>query len=68
MSCAGCREKSEDVFSLQGQVYAAYGRVFIALSTGWGWQVDKIAPDRFDLIGASIALVGVCIIMYLPRP
>jgi small multidrug resistance family-3 protein len=50
-----------------GRVYAAYGGVFIVLSLLWGWRVDKIAPDRFDLIGGIIALVGVCIIMYAPR-
>ncbi|HHT9106948.1 MAG TPA: YnfA family protein [Candidatus Wujingus californicus] len=50
-----------------GRVYAAYGGVFIVLSILWGWQVDKIAPDKFDLIGGFIALIGVVIIMYLPR-
>jgi small multidrug resistance family-3 protein len=50
-----------------GRVYAAYGGVFIVLSILWGWKVDKITPDKFDLIGGLIALVGVCIIMYWPR-
>lgn len=50
-----------------GRVYAAYGGVFIVLSILWGWQVDKIAPDKFDLIGGLIALIGVVIIMYWPR-
>lgn len=50
-----------------GRVYAAYGGVFIFLSLLWGWQVDKITPDRFDILGASIALMGVFIIMYWPR-
>ncbi len=50
-----------------GRVYAAYGGIFIALSILWGWQIDKIAPDRFDLIGALIALIGVSVIMYWPR-
>lgn len=50
-----------------GRVYAAYGGVFIVLSLLWGWQVDKVAPDRFDLIGGAIALVGVFTIMYWPR-
>jgi len=50
-----------------GRVYAAYGGVFIVLSILWGWQVDKIAPDKFDLIGGFIALIGVVIIMYWPR-
>jgi len=50
-----------------GRVYAAYGGVFIVLSILWGWQVDKTAPDKFDLIGGLIALIGVVIIMYWPR-
>jgi small multidrug resistance family-3 protein len=49
------------------RVYAAYGGVFIALSLLWGWAVDGIMPDHFDLIGGLIALVGVGIIMYAPR-
>ncbi|WP_390624717.1 YnfA family protein [Anthocerotibacter panamensis] len=50
-----------------GRVYAAYGGVFIVLSLLWGWQVDKVKPDRFDLLGAGIALLGALVIMYGPR-
>lgn len=50
-----------------GRVYAAYGGIFIALSILWGWQIDKVVPDKFDLIGGFIALIGVTIIMYYPR-
>ena len=50
-----------------GRVYAAYGGVFIVLSILWGWQIDKIAPDKFDVIGGLIALLGVSVIMYWPR-
>jgi small multidrug resistance family-3 protein len=50
-----------------GRVYAAYGGVFIVLSILWGWKVDKVPPDKFDLIGGAVALVGVLIIMYWPR-
>lgn len=50
-----------------GRVYAAYGGVFVVLSILWGWRIDKISPDRFDLIGGAVALVGVSIIMYWPR-
>ena len=51
-----------------GRVYAAYGGVFIVLSIIWGWKIDKVTPDRFDLIDGLVALIGVCIIMYWPRP
>jgi small multidrug resistance family-3 protein len=50
-----------------GRVYAAYGGIFIVLSILWGWQVDKIAPDRFDWLGVAIAFVGVLVMMYAPR-
>jgi small multidrug resistance family-3 protein len=50
-----------------GRVYAAYGGVFVALSILWGWRVEGIVPDRYDLIGGSIALLGVAVIMYAPR-
>ncbi|HZS04758.1 MAG TPA: YnfA family protein [Blastocatellia bacterium] len=50
-----------------GRVYAAYGGVFIVLSILWGWGVDRVAPDKFDLIGGLVALAGVFIIMYWPR-
>jgi small multidrug resistance family-3 protein len=50
-----------------GRVYAAYGGVFVVLSLLWGWQVDKTVPDRYDVIGAGIALLGVLVIMYWPR-
>ncbi len=50
-----------------GRVYAAYGGIFIVLAILWGWKIDNIAPDRFDLLGGLIALIGVFIIMYAPR-
>lgn len=50
-----------------GRVYAAYGGIFIALSILWGWKIDNVVPDKFDLIGGFIAVIGVLIIMYWPR-
>lgn len=50
-----------------GRVYAAYGGIFIVLSILWGWQIDKITPDKFDLLGGGITLLGVLVIMYAPR-
>ena len=50
-----------------GRVYAAYGGIFVVLSILWGWKIDHIRPDRFDLIGGLFCLIGVCIIMYWPR-
>lgn len=50
-----------------GRVYAAYGGMFIVLSLLWGWAIDNFRPDRFDIIGATICLVGMAVIMYAPR-
>jgi len=50
-----------------GRVYAAYGGIFIVMAVLWGWRVDKVTPDRYDFLGALIALVGMLIIMYWPR-
>ena len=50
-----------------GRVYAAYGGWFVVLSILWGWGIDKIPPDRFDLIGGLLCLTGVAVIMYAPR-
>lgn len=50
-----------------GRVYAAYGGIFVILSILWGWKIDDVMPDRYDLIGGFVALVGVLIIMYWPR-
>lgn len=51
-----------------GRILAAYGGVFVAGSLAWGMLVDGFRPDRFDLIGALVCLVGVAVIMYAPRP
>ena len=50
-----------------GRVLAAYGGVFIVGSLLWGVVFDGFRPDRFDLAGAIVCLVGVAIIMYAPR-
>lgn len=50
-----------------GRILAAYGGVFVAGSLAWGVVVDGYRPDRFDIIGAAICLVGVAVIMYAPR-
>lgn len=50
-----------------GRVLAAYGGVFIVGSLLWGMVADGFRPDRWDVLGALICLVGVAIIMYAPR-
>jgi small multidrug resistance family-3 protein len=50
-----------------GRVLAAYGGVFVAGSLLWGMVVDGFRPDRWDVLGALVCLVGVAVIMYAPR-
>jgi small multidrug resistance family-3 protein len=50
-----------------GRILAAYGGVFVAGSLAWGMALDGFRPDRWDLTGAGICLVGVALIMYGPR-
>lgn len=50
-----------------GRILAAYGGVFVAGSLAWGAALDGFRPDRYDIAGALICLVGVGVIMYSPR-
>ncbi|MCR6482723.1 YnfA family protein [Amycolatopsis sp. OK19-0408] len=50
-----------------GRILAAYGGVFVAGSLAWGMVADGYRPDRYDVIGALLCLVGVAVIMYAPR-
>ena len=49
------------------KVYATYGGFFIVLSLLWAFVFDKYIPTKYDIIGALVALIGVCIIYYSPR-
>ena len=49
------------------RVYAAYGGVFIVMAVLWGWLIDGVKPDNYDIIGTIIAVIGVLIIFYYPR-
>lgn len=50
-----------------GRVLAAYGGVFIAGSLAWAAVADGYRPDRYDVAGAAVCLLGVAVIMYAPR-
>lgn len=51
-----------------GRTYAAYGGVYITSAIAWLWLIEGAKPDRWDLIGAAICLVGAAIILFGPRP
>jgi small multidrug resistance family-3 protein len=50
-----------------GRVYAAYGGIFIISSILWGMTVEKKKPDRYEIIGSFVAVLGSIIIFYTPR-
>ena len=51
-----------------GRVYAAYGGVYIGVALLWLWAVDGVRPSGWDLFGDAVALTGMAIIMFAPRP
>jgi small multidrug resistance family-3 protein len=50
-----------------GRAYAAYGGIYVAASLVWLWAVEDVRPDRWDLTGAGICLIGATIIVLAPR-
>ncbi len=50
-----------------GRAYAAYGGIYIAASLLWLWFAEGVRPDRWDLVGAAICVVGASVILLAPR-
>lgn len=50
-----------------GRVYAAYGGVYILASLLWLAVVERVLPDRWDVLGAAICLIGAGVILFGPR-
>ena len=50
-----------------GRAYAAYGGIYIAASLGWLWLAEGVRPDRWDLAGAALCIVGASVILVAPR-
>lgn len=50
-----------------GRVYAAYGGIFVVMVIIGGLLIDKKRPDRYEIIGGTIVLVGAAVIFYAPR-
>ena len=49
--------------SLAGRAYAAYGGIYIAASLAWLWAAEGQRPDRWDGLGAALALCGAAVIL-----
>lgn len=50
-----------------GRAYAAYGGIYIAMSLIWLWLAEGIRPDRWDIAGAAVCLIGAAVIIAGPR-
>ncbi len=50
-----------------GRSYAAYGGIYIAAAVAWLWFVEGVRPDRWDVIGVAICLIGTGVILFGPR-
>jgi small multidrug resistance family-3 protein len=50
-----------------GRAFAAYGGVYIMASLAWLWRIEGMRPDRWDLIGGAICLIGAAVIIFGPR-
>ena len=46
-----------------GRAYAAYGGVYIAASLAWLWIVEGVRPDRWDVAGVTLCLLGTAVIL-----
>jgi small multidrug resistance family-3 protein len=50
-----------------GRTYAAYGGIYVVTALAWLFSVERIVPDRWDLIGGAVTLAGMAIIYFGPR-
>ncbi len=53
--------------SAAGRAYAAYGGIYVAASLMWLWLAENVRPDRWDLTGTAICLLGTMVILFAPR-
>jgi small multidrug resistance family-3 protein len=47
-----------------GRAYAAYGGVYILSSLLWLWGVEGVRPNRWDLAGTGLAVLGAAVIVF----
>jgi small multidrug resistance family-3 protein len=47
-----------------GRVYAAYGGIYILSSLIWLWMIEGVRPDKWDLLGVAISVIGTIVILF----
>lgn len=50
-----------------GRAFAVYGGIYIVATLVWLWLVEGTPPDRWDIIGAAVCLLGAAIILLAPH-
>lgn len=50
-----------------GRTYAAYGGVYVVVAILWAWLIERRAPDRWDIAGSALTLIGMSLIVFGPR-
>ncbi|HWJ69528.1 MAG TPA: YnfA family protein [Sphingobium sp.] len=53
--------------SQAGRAYAAYGGIYILSALVWLWLVEDMVPDRWDMGGALLCLIGAGVILLGPH-
>jgi small multidrug resistance family-3 protein len=53
--------------SKAGRAYADYGGIYISSALVWLWLAEGVRPDRWDVGGAALCLVGASIIFFAPH-
>jgi small multidrug resistance family-3 protein len=46
-----------------GRAFATYGGVYISAALLWLWVIEGQRPDKWDILGAAICIVGTAIIL-----
>lgn len=50
-----------------GRAYAAYGGIYIAAAVLWLWYAEGVRPDRWDIVGMMLCLLGTAVIFFGPH-
>lgn len=53
--------------SQAGRAYAAYGGIYIMSALMWLWLVEGVRPDRWDVTGVALCLIGASVIFFSPH-
>lgn len=47
-----------------GRSYAAYGGIYITFAVLWLWGAEGVRPDRWDLAGTALCILGAGVIFF----